>query len=171
MRKSSNRKLPCVSKRSVIIFAAAMICKRTCKCFFFSCIFFLHRPSRWKPNKTVLRFAGFKTKHFTNPGNLHHYQYRRSEVDSRKCWKYSYWVQSCFKLSSFFKGTLSSGLQFFFFNLLRLSLSFVHKMPHKHLLLSSFWILFYGHLCLALFASSLGTRKVKSVFVMWLLKP
>ena len=85
--------------------------------------------------------------------------------------KYSYCVQSCFKLSSFFKGTLSSRLQFFF-NLLRISLSFVHKTPHEHLLLSSVWIFFLVAIFVRFFLRPfLGTRKVKSVFVMWLLRP
>lgn len=48
----------------------------------------------------------------------------------------------CFKLRSLFKINSSSGLQFFF-NMRGILLNFVHKMPHKHLFLSSFWILFW----------------------------
>ena len=47
----------------------------------------------------------------------------------------------CFKLSWLFKCNSSSGLQFSF-NMLGILFSFLHKMPHKHLLLSSFWIFF-----------------------------
>lgn len=76
-----------------------------------------------------------------------------------------------FKLSWLFKCNSSSGLQFSF-NMLGILYSFVHKMPDKHLLLSSFWIFFLVAIFVRFFLLPfLGTRKVKSVFMMWLLRP
>ena len=72
------------------------------------------------------------------------------------------------KLSSLFKGNLSSGLQFSF-NMLQISLSFVHKMSHKHLLLSSFWIFFLMAIFVRLFCFLIRNSKSQNCVVMWLL--